>query len=291
MKGIMGVLARTLVLLLALSLLFMLVGGIISAITGISLQVTLTAAFVLALLMNFFSFWFSDRWVLKLYRVKIVTESEQPSLYAIVSRLAERAGLPKPKVGIAPISSPNAFATGRDPKHAAVVVTEGALKFWTEEELEGVLGHELAHIRNRDMLIGTMAAMLAAAISYLAYLGRYQLLYSREREERGSVLLFLALILVPVAAFLIRMAVSRTREYGADEEGARISGKPLALANALAKVERAVSESPLQSGNPATSHLFIVNPFSGVGLLELLSTHPPTHKRIERLKALKLETQ
>jgi heat shock protein HtpX len=283
----MGILARTLVLLFGLSLLFMVVGGIISALTGISLSVTLTVAFLIALLMNFFSFWFSDRWVLRLYRVKIVSEEEQPSLHSIVSRLADKAGIPKPKVGIAPISTPNAFATGRSPKHAAVVVTEGALKLFSEEELEGVLGHELAHIRNRDMLIGTMAAMLAAAISYLALLGRYQLMFSsRERREGNSLLYLLVLIFIPLAALLIRLAVSRTREYGADEEGSRISGKPLALANALAKLERRVSEAPLRDGNPATSHLFIVNPFRGVGLLELFSTHPPTYKRIERLKAL-----
>jgi heat shock protein HtpX len=288
----MGILARTLVLLFGLSLLFMVVGGIISALTGISLSVTLTVAFLIALLMNFFSFWFSDRWVLRLYRVKIVSEKEQPSLHSIVSRLADKAGIPKPKVGIAPISTPNAFATGRSPKHAAVVVTEGALKLFSEEELEGVLGHELAHIRNRDMLIGTMAAMLAAAISYLALLGRYQLMFSsRERREGNSLLYLLVLIFVPLAALLIRLAVSRTREYGADEEGSRISGKPLALANALAKLERRVSEAPLRDGNPATSHLFIVNPFRGVGLLELFSTHPPTYKRIERLKALRLESQ
>jgi heat shock protein HtpX len=288
----MGILARTLALLFGLSLLFMVVGGIISALTGISLSVTLTVAFLIALLMNFFSFWFSDRWVLRLYRVKIVSEEEQPSLHSIVSRLAEKAGIPKPKVGIAPLSTPNAFATGRSPRHAAVVVTEGALKLFSEEELEGVLGHELAHIRNRDMLIGTMAAMLAAAISYLALLGRYQLMFSsRERREGNSLLYLLVLIFVPLAALLIRLAVSRTREYGADEEGSRISGKPLALANALAKLERSVSEVPMQDGNPATSHLFIVNPFRGVGLLELLSTHPPTYKRIERLKALRLESQ
>jgi len=288
----MGILVRTLVLLFGLSLLFMVVGGIISVLTGISLSVTLTVAFLIALLMNFFSFWFSDRWVLRLYRVKIVSEKEQPSLHSIVSRLAEKAGIPKPKVGIAPLSTPNAFATGRSPRHAAVVVTEGALKLFSEEELEGVLGHELAHIRNRDMLIGTMAAMLAAAISYLALLGRYQLMFSsRERREGNSLLYLLVLIFVPLAALLIRLAVSRTREYGADEEGSRISGKPLALANALAKLERCVSEVPMQDGNPATSHLFIVNPFRGVGLLELLSTHPPTYKRIERLKALRLESQ
>ncbi len=287
----MGLLVRTLALLFGLSLLFMLVGGIISRLTGLSPTFTLTTAFLLALLMNLFSFWFSDRWVLRLYRVRIVSESEQPSLHSIVFRLAKRAGLPKPKIGIAPINTPNAFATGRSPKHAAVVVTEGALRLFNEEELEGVLGHELAHVRNRDMLIGTAAAMLAAAISYLALMGRYQLMFGRERREGNSLLYLLILILVPIAALLIRLAVSRTREYGADEEGARISGKPEALAGALAKLERSVSMVPMEGGNPSTSHLFIVNPFRGVGLLELFSTHPPTQKRIERLRSLRLEPE
>ncbi|MEM2282179.1 MAG: M48 family metalloprotease [Candidatus Hadarchaeales archaeon] len=282
----MGFLFRTFCLLFGLSLLFMIVGGIISALTGLSLSLTLTAAFLLALLLNFFSFWFSDRWVLKLYRVRMVSESEQPSLHGIVSKLAERAGLPKPKVGIAPLQVPNAFATGRSPKHAAVVVTEGAMRLFNEEELEGVLGHELAHVRNRDMLIGTAAAMLAAAISYLALMGRFQLMTGRRRNG-GDILYLLVLMLVPIAALLIRLAVSRTREYGADEEGARLCGKPEALANALRKLERAVSAVPMQSGNPSTSHLFIVNPFRGVGLFELFSTHPPTQKRVERLLSLR----
>ncbi len=281
----MGLILKTFGMFFVLSMLFAAVAGIFSALTGVSFSTALLFAFVLSAALNFFSYWYSDRWVLRMYRVRVVSEQEHPRLHSIVSRLAERAGLPKPKVGIAPLSTPNAFATGRSPQNSAVVVTEGALRLFSEEELEGVLGHELAHIRNRDMLIGTMAAMLAAAISYLALAGRFQLMFG-EREEGSDLLWFLALLLVPIAALLIRLAISRTREYGADEEGARISGKPLALANALRKLERAVYLVPMSSGNPSTSHLFIVNPFRGVGLLELFSTHPPTAKRIERLEQL-----
>lgn len=279
---------RTTLLLGAMTGLMLVVGLGLAYVAGLPFLPTLTAAFMLAMVMNLVMFFYADKWVLRMYRAKLVSEQEQPTLHRIVSRLSERAGLPKPRVAVVPMDVPNAFATGRNPKNAVVAVTRGAMEVLKEEELEGVIGHELAHVKNRDMLVSTLAAIVAGAISYLALVGRMQLFWgSGDRRSGGStLLLLLALILVPLAAVMIRLAVSRTREYGADEEGARISGKPLALAGALRRLEEYSRSERMVHGNPSTSNLFIVNPFRGSSLLELFSTHPSTEKRIQRLEAL-----
>ena len=246
--------------------------------------------FIFSLIFNFFTYWYSDRIVLSWYRARIVDESEAPELYAIVRNLAERAGLPTPRVAIVPTETPNAFATGRDPKHAVVAVTTGLLKILNRDELEGVIGHELTHVKNRDILIGTVAAAMAGAIMQLAYWARWIAIFggfSRDRDEGGEVIAaILVAILAPIAAMLIQAAISRSREFLADEGGARISGKPHALASALMKIEEAVRYRPMRNGNPATAHMFIVNPFRGMSIASLFSTHPPTEARIERLRKI-----
>ncbi|MEM2907735.1 MAG: zinc metalloprotease HtpX [Candidatus Hadarchaeales archaeon] len=285
----MGAGGRTVLLMGALTALLLIIGYIVGLLTGVSITYAVSAAFIVAMIMNLFSYWYADKWVLKLYRAKIVNEHEEPELHAIVERLAASARLPKPKVAIVPSDVPNAFATGRNPSNAVVAVTTGAMKVLNKEELEGVLGHEIAHIKNRDMLVSTMAAMIAGAIAWLALIGRFGVFAGggRDRGNAGSAILaLLALILVPIAATLIRLSVSRTREYGADEEGARISRKPLALASALRTLESVVRQRPLREGNPSTSHMFIVNPFRGDSIVELFSTHPLTEKRIQRLEEM-----
>ncbi|NJE61310.1 zinc metalloprotease HtpX [Thermococcus sp. 21S7] len=246
--------------------------------------------FLFSMVFNFITYWYSDRIVLSWYRARIVDEFEAPELYAIVRKLAENAGLPMPRVAIIPSETPNAFATGRDPKHAVVAVTTGLLRILDRDELEGVIGHELTHIKNRDMLIGTFAAALAGAIVQLAYWARWIAIFGgfgRDEDDAGNVLTaILIAVLAPIAAMLIQAAVSRSREFLADEGGARISGKPWALASALMKIERAVSYRPMREGNPATAHMFIVNPFRGMSMASLFSTHPPTEKRIERLRKM-----
>lgn len=252
-----------------------------------NVTLVLTIAFAFAMLLNIAVYWFADKWVLKLYKAKLVSETEEPELHEIVGRLAENAKLPKPKVAIVPNDTPNAFATGRNPSHAVVAVTRGAKSLLDKEQLEGVLGHEMAHIRNRDMLVNTMAAMIAGAIAYVGIVGRYSMFYGRRDRDGGTALLaMVALILVPFAAMFVRLSISRTREYGADEEGAKISRKPRALASALRALESAAKSRPMQTGNPATSHLFIVNPFRGASFVEMLSTHPSTEKRVQRLEEM-----
>jgi len=252
-----------------------------------NVTLVLTIAFAFAMLLNIAVYWFADKWVLKLYKAKLVSEAEEPELHEIVERLAANAKLPKPKVAIVPNDTPNAFATGRNPSHAVVAVTKGAKDLLNREQLEGVLGHEMAHIRNRDMLVNTMAAMIAGAIAYVGIVGRYSMFYGRRDRDGGATLLaMVALILVPFAAMFVRLSISRTREYGADEEGAKISRKPRALASALRALESAAKSRPMQSGNPATSHLFIVNPFRGASFVEMLSTHPSTEKRVQRLEEM-----
>jgi len=252
-----------------------------------NVTLVLTIAFAFAMLLNIAVYWFADKWVLKLYKAKLVSEAEEPELHEIVGRLAANAKLPKPKVAIVPNDTPNAFATGRNPSHAVVAVTRGAKSLLDKEQLEGVLGHEMAHIRNRDMLVNTMAAMIAGAIAYVGIVGRYSMFYGRRDRDGGAALLaMVALILVPFAAMFVRLSISRTREYGADEEGAKISRKPRALASALRALESAAKSRPIQTGNPATSHLFIVNPFRGASFVEMLSTHPSTEKRVQRLEEM-----
>jgi len=251
-------------------------------------QSGMVIAFLFAVIMNFGAYWFSDKIVLAMYRAREVDPAQAPGLYRMVERLAQRAGLPMPRVFVIPSDSPNAFATGRNPKHAVVAVTQGILKLMRDEELEGVLAHELAHVKNRDILISSIAATLAGAVMMLANMARWAAIFGgvggRDDEDRGGVfgLIFMA-VLAPLAAMLIQFAISRTREFEADATGAQIAGNPLGLASALEKLGLATRRIPLQA-NPATSHMFIVNPLSGKSLLTLFSTHPPLEERIRRLR-------
>ncbi len=248
----------------------------------------MTFALMIAFFMNFISYFFSDKIVLMMYRAKEVTESEAPVLYRIVRRLTQKAGMPMPKVYIIPDMSPNAFATGRNPEHAAVAATEGIMQILTEEELAGVMAHELSHVLHRDILISTVAATIAGAISYLAQMAQWAMIFGggRRRDDDGNPIAALVMMIVaPIAAMMIQLAISRAREYSADEGGAKLLGDPLALASALKKLTRGVQAMPMQT-NPATSHLFIVNPLSGRGVMKLFSTHPPLEERIARLEAM-----
>jgi heat shock protein HtpX len=248
-------------------------------------------ALLLAGGMNFFSYWYSDKIVLKMYKAKEVSENESPTFYRMVKGLAERAGMPMPKVYIIPSESPNAFATGRNPANAAVAATEGIMRILSAEELEGVMAHELAHVQNRDTLISTIAATFAGAIAMLGNMLQWAAIFgggsSDDEEGGGSMLGGLAMAFIaPMAAMLIQMAVSRSREYLADASGARICGNPLALASALNKLQLASQRMPMNEATPATSHMFIVNPLKGASLAKLFSTHPPMEERIARLQAM-----
>jgi heat shock protein HtpX len=244
----------------------------------------------LAAVMNIAAYWYSDRIVLKLYKAQPVTEAQDPVLYSIVRELAARAGLPMPRVYVIPNPSPNAFATGRNPENAVVAVTDGIRQLLTEEELAGVIGHELAHIGHRDILVSSVAATLAGAIMMLAYMARWAFFLGGRGNDDNNPMAALAMaFLAPVAAVIIQMAVSRSREYQADRTGARIAGSPYPLASALEKLSNASRNVPM-AANPATSHMFIVKPFAGRSLLELFSTHPPVEKRIARLKNRQLNT-
>ncbi len=273
---------KTTVLLVALTVFFVFVGALLGGRSG------MTIALVMALLMNFFAYWFSDKIVLRMYGAREVSEAEAPELYSMVRNLAQRAGLPMPRVYIIDADQPNAFATGRNPQHGAVAVTRGIMRVLTREELAGVIAHELSHIKNRDILVSTIAATIAGAISYLAQMAQWAMIFGGRRDDDEGGNPFAALIMMivaPIAAMLIQLAISRTREYGADEGGARISGNPLYLANALRKLHLASQEIPLDA-NPATSHMFIVNPLSGGTLMRLFSTHPPIEERIRKLEAM-----
>jgi heat shock protein HtpX len=254
-------------------------------------QSGMVMAFGLAVAMNFFSYWFSDRMVLRMYKAQEVTKSDAPELVAIVEELAGRAGLPMPRVYVIPGDQPNAFATGRDPQHAAIAVTEGIMRTLSRDELRGVIGHELGHIKHRDILVGTIAATFAGAISMLANMAQWAMIFgggtrSDDREGGGGGIgALLMMIVAPIAALLIQMAISRSREYLADEAGAQIAGNPLSLANALRKINARVEEIPMNA-SPATAHMFIVSPLSGRGLASLFSTHPPAEERIARLEAM-----
>jgi heat shock protein HtpX len=249
-------------------------------------------AFILAAVMNFASYWFSDRMVLAMYGAQPIEEANAPRLYAIVRRLATRAQIPMPRVYLIPSETPNAFATGRNPEHAAVAVTEGIMRILDEDELEGVLAHELSHVKNRDILISTIAATLAGAITYLAHMVQWGAMFGGHRgdEEEGGGSMAGALlmaILAPIAAMLVQMAVSRSREYQADETGAHIAGRTSGLAQALQKLQMAQQAIPM-AANPATAHMFIVNPLTGQSLMNLFSTHPPLEMRIARLRAMRV---
>ncbi len=248
----------------------------------------LLMAFAFSVLMNFGMYWFSSNIVLMSYGAKEVTEAEAPRLVATVRRLATQAQLPMPRVYIIPTEALNAFATGRDPGHAAVAATEGILRVLSDDELEGVLAHELAHVRHRDILISTLVATLAGTITVLARMAMYATMFSggRDREDPNPLGGLLMMILAPIAAMLIQMAVSRSREFAADAGGAEISQRPLSLANALRKLERGAEQIPLEQAGTATAHLFIVNPLRGGGISRLFSTHPPVEERIARLERM-----
>ena len=246
-------------------------------------------AFVFALVMNGVSYWFSDKIVLRMYGAQELDPQAAPKLFQIVQELALRAGIPMPKVYVIPQDTPNAFATGRNENHAAVAVTEGIVRMLSENELRGVLAHELAHIKNRDILIGTIAATLAGAISMLANIAQWGMIFggrSDDNREGGHPIVALAMIIIaPLAAMIVQLAISRSREYGADATGAAISGDPMSLANALRKLHLGVERIPMDA-NPATAHMFIVNPLTGGGLMNLFSTHPAMEERIRRLEQM-----
>ncbi len=248
-----------------------------------------TTALVFAGIMNFGAYWFSDKIVLMMYGAKQVAEADAPELYAVTRDLAMKAGLPMPKVYIMENDTPNAFATGRNPSHAAVAATRGIMRLLSREELSGVMAHELAHIQNRDILISTISATIAGAISYLAHMAQWAAMFGGSRDdERGGnpIALIVMMIVAPLAAMIIQMAISRSREYGADKGGAKITGNPLSLANALRKLEYGNKRIPMAVPNEATAHMFIVSPLSGGSLLRLFSTHPPIEERIKRLEAM-----
>jgi heat shock protein HtpX len=273
---------KTTLLLTAMTLLLMLAGRAFGGQRGMLM------ALIFAAIMNFISYFFSDKIALAMYRAQPISREDLPRVYNIVERLSQKVGLPTPKVYLIPTDSPNAFATGRNPNHASVAVTQGILGLLTDDELEGVIAHELGHVRNRDILISSIAATLAGAITYLAHIAQWGMIfggYGRDRNERGGggLAALLMIFLAPFAAMLIQLAVSRSREYGADDTGAHWTGNPYALASALAKIENYSRRVPLVA-SPSTAHLFIIQPFlGGMSFGNLFSTHPPTAKRIERL--------
>jgi len=275
---------KTTLLLGGLTGLLMLIGGYFGGQQG------MVIAFSLALVMNFGSYWFSDKIVLKMYKAEEVTQSQAPELFTLVRNLTLLASLPMPKVYIIPEDTPNAFATGRDENHAVVAVTSGILRILNQEELAGVIAHELSHIKHKDMLISSIAATLAGAIVMLASMAKWAAIFgggSRDRDDEGGGIfgLLAMAILAPLAATIIQMTISRAREYDADAEGAKISGKPYGLASALEKLSRASEAIPL-AANPSTAHMFIVNPLTGKSLMNLFSTHPPVEERVARLRTM-----
>jgi len=279
----MGNTFKTAFFLTALTLLLMMIGRAFGGQNGMMI------ALAVAVVMNFVSYFFSDKIALSMYRAKPVTRQELPQAYQIVERLTQKIGLPMPKIYVIPTESPNAFATGRNPQHASVAVTHGILELLTDEELEGVLAHELGHVNNRDILISSVAATIAGAITMLASMGRWAMIFGGmeggDRDRRGGgggLAALLMLIVAPIAASLIQLAVSRSREYQADATGAHFTGNPYALASALQKLDAYSRRVPMMA-SPSTAHLFIIQPLLGMNFANLFSTHPPIAKRIERL--------
>jgi len=272
--------------MVGLTVLLVFIGGAFGGRQGVII------AFMFAMATNLFSYWFSDKIVLRMYSAREVTETEAPELYSVTRDLAMKMRMPMPKVYIIPSDAPNAFATGRNPNHAAVAATQGILRLLTREELAAVMAHELGHVTNRDILIGTIAATIAGAISMLAHIAQWGMIFGgfggrRDDDEGagGMIGTILMIILAPIAALLIQMAISRSREYEADATGARISGNPLALASALRKLQAGSQRIPMDA-NPATAHMFIVNPLRSGGIVNLFSTHPPMEDRIARLESM-----
>lgn len=276
--------AKTFFLMVVLTIIFVALGSMIGGKNGA------TIALAVALVMNFVSYWFSDRIVLAMYGARQVTEPEAPNLYSMVASLSQKASLPMPRLYMIESDSPNAFATGRNPENGVVAVTTGIMRLLGREELEGVLAHELSHIKNRDILVQTVAASLAGAITWLGNMARFSMFFGggRDDDDRGgnifSVIIFS--MLAAFAAMLIQLAISRSREYLADESGARLAGNPLYLASALKRLQQGVAHRPMEGANPSTAHMFIVNPFSAQGVLALFSTHPPMEERIRRLEEM-----
>ena len=276
---------KTVVLMIVLTMLLVFAGGLYGG------RQMATIAFVIALVMNMVNYWFSDKIVLRMYNAREVTEAEAPLLYSVTHELAVRMDTPMPKVYIIPSDAPNAFATGRNPEHAAVAATEGILTLLSRDELTAVMAHELSHVHNRDILISTLAASVAGAITWLAHMAQWSLFFfgggGRRDSERGvnPIAALAMIILAPIAALLIQMAISRSREYEADASGAHLCGKPLALASALRKLEAGSERIPMDA-TPSTAHLFIVNPLKRGGISALFSTHPPMEDRIARLEEM-----
>jgi len=276
---------KTVGLMTFMMVLFVAIGGALGGRSG------MVMAIVIAAVMNVGMYWFSDKLVLRMYRAQPVTEAEAPELHAIVRMLVQKAGMPMPKVYIIPDETPNAFATGRNPEHAVVAVTQGITRLLSREELSGVIAHELAHIKHRDMLTGTIVATIAGAISMLAQMAQWAMIFGggrRDNDDEGGspIVAIVMMIVAPIAAMLVQMAISRTREFEADKGGAQIAGHPSGLANALLKLEKGSQIVPMHDAKPATAHMFIVNPLTGGGLMKLFSTHPPIAERVKRLNEL-----
>jgi heat shock protein HtpX len=276
--------AKTLLLIVAMTGLLVWIGDLLGGQSGILL------ALAIGLVMNGVSYFFSDKIVLASYGARPVTQAEAPELYAIVANLAQRAGLPTPRIAIIPEDTPNAFATGRNPEHAVVAVTEGIMRILSRPELEAVIGHELGHVKHRDILLSSLSAVLAQAIMFLSRFAGF--FGARDEEGRSNPVASIAImILGPIAAILLQMAVSRSREYLADEYSAHLTGRPDLLASALERLENYNRELPMASAQPATAHMMIVNPLSGGGLMSLFSTHPPLKVRVERLRGMPIEAR
>jgi heat shock protein HtpX len=274
---------KTFMLMALMTVLLVVVGNLLGGESGMII------AFVIAAVMNFGSYWFSDKIVLRMYKAREVNREEEPDLYRTVEELSGQAGLPMPKVYIIPGEQPNAFATGRNPQNAAVAVTEGIRRTLTHEELRGVIGHELAHVKHRDILVGTIAATIAGSIAVIANMAQWAMIFGGGRggnRDGGNPLgMLVAIIVAPIAAMMIQMAISRSREFLADEGGAKIAGNPLPLAEALRKLDARAKQIPMKA-SPTTAHMFIVNPLKAKGLTRLFSTHPPMEERIARLEAM-----
>lgn len=274
---------KTLMLMTVLTVLLIFIGNLLGGQGGMII------AFIIAAAMNFGSYWFSDKIVLKMYSARELTRNEAPELFYMTEEMTRRGGLPMPKLYVIPGEQPNAFATGRDPEHAAVAVTEGIMRLLPRDELKGVIGHELAHVKNRDILIGSIAATMAGAISMIANMAQWAMIFggrSSDDDEGGNPIAGIVMMIVaPIAAMLIQMAISRSREYLADRGGAELAGNPRSLANALRRLHTGSKQIPMHA-TPATAHMFIVNPLTGGGLANLFSTHPPMEERVKRLEAM-----
>jgi heat shock protein HtpX len=275
---------KTVLLMSVLTVMLVFIGNLLGGNGGMMI------AFLFAVVMNFGSYWFSDKIVLSMYGAKEITREENPEIFSIVQDLTMRGNLPTPRIYMIPGEQPNAFATGRDPEHAAVAVTEGIMRIMPNQELRGVIAHELAHVKHRDILISSIAATFAGAITMLAHMAQWAMIFgggrSSDDEGRNPIAGIVMIIVAPLAAMLIQMAISRSREFAADEGGATMSGDPMALANALKRLNAASEQIPMESATPATAHMFIVNPLSGAAFMNLFSTHPPMEERVARLENL-----